>query len=219
MSLADEGFALIRGQMPPETLSALREMLFQEGLAGERCLLDVPLVRQTALALKKQLVEVGYLPADAVAIQAIAFDKTAATNWKVAWHQDLMFPFAERVKTEGYDLPTVKQGVDFARPPAEVLEGMLAARLHLDDCSETNGPLRVSPGTHRGGIFDSAGIQDLIARSGERVCVAGEGEVLMMRPLLLHASSQASEPGHRRVLHFVYHTGEVLPERWHRMAG
>ena len=35
-----------------------------------------------------------------------------------------------------------------AKPPLPVLESMLAVRLHLDSCTESNGPLRISPGTH-----------------------------------------------------------------------
>jgi len=214
--LEEKGFLLISGGIPLEMLATLRERIFLDDRAGTRCLLDDPAVRETAGSLKRKLVEDGHLPETAVAIQAIAFDKTAATNWKVAWHQDLMFPFEERVRAEGFDLPSVKQEVHHARPPVAVLDGLLAARLHLDDCGEGNGPLRVSPGTHRAGMIDSAGIADVVARQGECACLAVEGEVLLMKPLLLHASSQATEPKHRRVLHFVYHTGEPIPERWHR---
>ena len=38
---------------------------------------------------KQELITSGYLPTTSVAIQAIAFDKTQTTNWKVAWHQDI----------------------------------------------------------------------------------------------------------------------------------
>jgi hypothetical protein len=31
-------------------------------------------------------------------------------------------------------------------PPAEILDKMLTLRVHLDDCGEENGPLRVIPG-------------------------------------------------------------------------
>ena len=40
---------------------------------------------------------------------------------------------------------TLKAGIPHARPPAEVLEGMLTVRLHLDDAGPENGPLRVHP--------------------------------------------------------------------------
>lgn len=39
------------------------------------------------------------------------------------------------------------------------------------------------------------------------------GEALLMRPLLLHASSNATRP---RVLHIVYHSGAPVAEPWHR---
>jgi len=33
-------------------------------------------------------------------------------------------------------------------PPVSVLERMVSVRIHLDDCSDSNGALRVLPGTH-----------------------------------------------------------------------
>lgn len=216
MSLEVQGFALVRGAIPQETCAELRNSLFQDGSAGERCLLDRPIVRETALNLKRALIESGHLSSDAVAIQAIAFNKTPATNWKVAWHQDLMFPFAKPVTARHFHLPTVKQGIDYARPPASILEQLLAARLHLDDCDSTNGPLRVCPGTHRSGILGTTEISANIADHGEVICLAKSGEVLLMHPLTIHASSQATEPKNRRVLHFVYYSGSTILETWHR---
>lgn len=216
MNLHEQGFVILDGTVPDTTLRELRDTLFSAECAGERCLLDQPCVRETAISLKRQLVNSGHLTPEAVAIQAIAFNKTAATNWKVAWHQDLMFPFAARVSSEGFDLPTVKQGIDYARPPAGVLEELLAVRLHLDDCDATNGPLRISPGTHCGGILATDDISGLVAEHGEETCVAKCGQILLMRPLALHASSPAMEPKNRRVLHLVYHSGRPVRERWHR---
>lgn len=216
MNLEDQGFSILPGAVPGGILNRLREALFRDGCAGERCLLDEPLVRETALILKQQLSAAGHLAASAAAIQAIAFNKTAATNWKVTWHQDLMFPFARKVASENFDLPAVKQGVDFARPPEFVLKRLLAVRLHLDDCDETNGPLRVSPGTHSRGILKTAEIPDFVAAHGAVSCLAAKGGLLLMRPLCIHASSQAAQPKNRRVLHFVYDSGGPLPEPWHR---
>ena len=109
-----------------------------------------------------------------------------------------------------------KGGVDFARPPRRVLEALLAVRIHLDDCDETNGPLRVSPGTHQQGIVRSTEIADVVTHHGETACLAPAGEAWLMKPLLLHASSQATAPKHRRVLHLVYHSGDAMAESWHR---
>lgn len=216
MSLEVQGFTFVRSSLSQEIFEELRNTLFHSECAGERCLLDRPVVRETALNLKRELIESGHLPSEAVAIQAIAFNKTPATNWKVAWHQDLMFPFAKPVKERHFDLSNIKQGIDYARPPAGTLEQLLAVRLHLDDCDSTNGPLRASPGTHRTGILETSQISAHVADHGEVTCLAKTGEVLLMRPLTIHASSQATAPKHRRVLHLVYHSGDPIPEPWHR---
>lgn len=92
----------------------------------------------------------------------------------------------------------------------------VAIRLHLDDCDETNGPLRISPGSHKEGILKSTEIPDHLSTHGETTCLAQEGEVLLMNVLALHASSKAVGPKHRRVLHLVYYGGEPLVEKWHR---
>jgi len=216
MNLESRGFTIVRPNLSEAALATIRAEVFTRVSAGERCLLDHPIVRETAVILAKQLANTGHLPSSAVAIQAIAFDKTDATNWKVPWHQDLMFPFARRVSFPGFDLPCIKQGIHYARPPEAILKRLLAARLHLDDCGISNGPLRVSPGTHCDGILDTAGISSTVTRHGEIPVVANEGEILLMRPLLLHASSLAAEPKNRRVLHFVYDSGEAILEPWHR---
>ncbi len=216
MNLESHGFDIVHPALSEESRERLLADVFTCIAAGERCLLDHPAVRETAIALVKELSVTARLPSSAVAIQAIAFDKSVVTNWKVPWHQDLMFPFASRVSSPDFDLPCIKQGVHHARPPEAILRRLLVARLHLDDCDVANGPLRVSPGTHLGGIRKSDEISSAVTRHGEIPIVAKKGEVLLMRPLLLHASSQATEPKHRRVLHFVYDSGAPIPEPWHR---
>ena len=214
--LDQDGWTIAPTHLDRTALESLRTTAFAEGGAGQRCLLDDAAVRQTALNLRRELIDSGVLPVTAVAIQAIAFDKNPATNWKVTWHQDLMFPFARKVESPDYALPSIKDGIDYARPPREVVEDLLAVRLHLDDCDATNGPLRVASGSHRHGVFKSADIPSMLQQSQEVACLANEGEVLLMRPLLLHSSSPATAPKHRRVLHFVYHSGNPMAETWHR---
>lgn len=214
--LVQDGWAIVSSHLDSTILQTLRTDAFSEKGAGQRCLLDNPSVRQASLALRQELILAGILPASAIAIQAIAFDKNPSTNWKVTWHQDLMFPFARKVKTPGYDLPSIKEGIDYARPPQEVLEELLAVRLHLDNCDTTNGPLRAMSGSHRQGIFKSGDIPLRVQPEHEITCLANEGDILLMKPLLLHASSPATAPKHRRVLHFVYHSGRPIAETWHR---
>jgi ectoine hydroxylase-related dioxygenase (phytanoyl-CoA dioxygenase family) len=176
----------------------------------------VPEVAVAARKIRAELTRQGVLAGSAVAVQAIAFDKTPEANWKVTWHQDVMFPFASAVRAPGYDLATKKDGGDYARPPRAVLEGMLAVRVHLDDCDATNGPLRVAPGSNACGILRSSEIDAAVQRHGETQCLARAGDALLMRPLLLHASSPATAPKHRRVLHLVYYSGDPIAEQWYR---
>ena len=215
-ALNQNGWALVASGLEAERLAELGATAFATDAAGTRCLLDIPSVRAAAETMRETLVVRGLLPVGAVAIQAIAFDKNPAANWKVTWHQDLMLPLARSVSDSGYELPSRKAGVDYARPPRAVLETLLAVRLHIDDCDEANGPLRVSPGSHRQGVIRSTDIDARREVFGETTVLAAAGEALLMRPLLLHASSPAREPRHRRVLHIVYHDGSPVAEPWHR---
>jgi ectoine hydroxylase-related dioxygenase (phytanoyl-CoA dioxygenase family) len=214
--LNDAGWATHTARLDDATLERLRRDAFADGFAGQRCLLDVDAVQAVARLLRTELIRSGSLASEAVAIQAIAFDKTPGTNWKVTWHQDLMFPFAKPVSAPGYDLSSVKDGVHYARPPREILDDLLAVRLHLDECDDTNGPLRVASGSHRHGIIRSADISAVLSEHSEVTCLAGVGDALLMKPLTLHASSPATAPKHRRVLHYVFHSGRPIPETWHR---
>ena len=216
MDLERDGWGKVQTSLDECVLDELRDRAFQEGSVGSRCHLDLPIVVETAKLLKQLLIDLDFLPATAIAIQAITFNKTASTNWNVAWHQDLVFPFAKKVRSPEYRLASRKQGINYAQPPLGTLQNLLALRLHLDDCGFSNGPLRVSPGTHKKGIVPSVEAAEVATRNGEVACIALKGEAIVMRPLLLHASSTATKPINRRVLHFVFHTGEEQAEAWHR---
>ncbi len=218
-TLAAQGWLFVPTALGGPALANLRASVFAGVETGQRCLLDHPEVRSAAAILREELIQAGHLASSAVAIQAIAFDKNPASNWKVTWHQDLMFPLAQAAKAPGYELACVKGGVPYARPPRRVLEDLLAVRFHLDDCDERNGPLRVISGSHTAGVLSDVEIENAKARGEETVCLARTGEALLMRPLLLHASSPAVEPRHRRVLHLVYHSGTPVAEPWFRAIG
>ena len=94
---------------------------------------------------------------------------------------------------------------------------MITLRLHLDHCGENNGPLQVIPGSHRHGRLNEETIAELCASNAPKICSLPAGGVLVMRPLLLHASSPASSPSHRRVLHLEF-AAKPLPHglEWHQ---
>ena len=91
--------------------------------------------------------------------------------------------------------------------------------VHLDDCDTDNGPLRVLRGSHRHGRLNDDQIEQLKRTSDEVTCLVPAGGALLMRPLLLHASSPAKIPRHRRVIHLEY-AAQPLPGplRWFELA-
>lgn len=144
------------------------------------------------------------------AVRAIYFDKNPDANWYVPWHQDLSIAVRERKHVEGYGPWSLKAGVPHVQPPVTVLERMVAVRLHLDDCELENGPLKVLPGSHSNGRLSPEQIQEARKQTPEVNCIAPRGGAVLMKPLILHASSEALKPGHRRVLHLEY-ASEALP--------
>ncbi len=77
-------------------------------------------------------------------------------------------------------------------------------RISLDDSSLTNGPLRVLPGTHRGGVYTDEQLERLAQTTAPVDCVVPSGGVVAMRPLTVHASSKSRDAHPRRVLHIEY---------------
>jgi len=109
--------------------------------------------------------------------------------------------------------------IPHVQPPVEFLQQMLTVRLHLDDADESNGALRVLPGTHRLGRLSSRRIQELQRDQPEFLCVVSAGDAVLMRPLLLHASSRSASTRHRRVLHLEYAAFSLPSElSWHEAA-
>ncbi|MCE9552789.1 MAG: phytanoyl-CoA dioxygenase family protein [Planctomycetes bacterium] len=156
----------------------------------------------------------------AFAVRAILFDKTPMANWKVAWHQDHTIAVANQAELQGYGPWSTKDGVLHVQPPVEVLDGMLAVRIHLDDCGPKNGPLRVLPGSHRHGRLDRSAVEDWQQCVSPVTCVVPLGGLVVMRPLLLHASSIAEAASRRRVIHVEFASTELAPPlQWYERVG
>jgi ectoine hydroxylase-related dioxygenase (phytanoyl-CoA dioxygenase family) len=81
---------------------------------------------------------------------------------------------------------------------------MLTVRIHLDKTNESNGALKVIPGSHCHGKLTDVEIDRWKQLSSDISCNLEPGGILLMRPLLLHASSAAVVPSHRRVIHLEY---------------
>lgn len=209
-ALTENGFALHPAVLDPETVHRLRERLGEVPGAGRRGMLAQPEV--VALAREESLLALvrPHLPGPPVPVRAIFFDKTPDANWLVPWHQDVTIAVRQKVEQPGFGPWSVKDGVTHVQPPVEILEAMLTLRLHLDDADETNGALKVLPGTHRHGRLDEADIRRWRNSCEEYLCHAPAGSALLMRPLLLHASGRSLTDRRRRIVHIEY-AGVPLP--------
>lgn len=184
--------------------------------AGRRGLLGLPAV--AAIARSARFIDLvsPYLASKPFPVRAIYFDKNPKTNWLVSWHQDLTLALQARGEVPGFGSWSSKGGIPHVQPQIELLQQMLTVRLHLDDADESNGALRVLPGSHRWGRLSSARIQELRRDQPDSLCAVSAGDALLMRPLLLHASSRSTSNRHRRILHIEYAAFALPPKlRWH----
>jgi hypothetical protein len=215
-----EGFAIVGGVLVDHEVDGLIAALEAvrpgsrlerggEVYASRNLLADLPEVRRVAEGEALMGLARCVLGPGAFAARGLLFDKTPTANWGVPWHQDLTIAIKRRVEAPGFGPWTVKGGVPHVRPPVEVLERMVTIRLHLDDVGPENGPLLVVPGSHRQGRLDVASTRAWLDEDRARACLVSRGGVLMMRPLLLHASSPSNGPCHRRVVHLEYATGAL----------
>jgi len=184
---------------------------------GIRNLLEIsPAVRDLCVSRELRQLVTPILGEGCFAVRGIFFDKVPGANWGLGWHQDRAIAVRERRDVPGFRAWSRKAGVLQVQPPTSVLARMLALRVHLDDNDALNGPLRVVPGSHDAGRIDT-GFDEMRERRGEITCHVSAGGVLAMRPLLLHASSAAERPGHRRVIHLEF-AADDLPGglEWNR---
>lgn len=198
-----QGFEIVEGVLGSADCDALAsELPLSAADAGRRDLLQLAPFA-TPAQLLKQTTSLRHLLLDTqVAVQCSLFAKGNDRNWLVAPHQDLSVPLHERIESPRYVGWSLKQGVWFAQPPIAVLEQLVAVRIQLDHESERTGPLQVVPGSHRGGRLESR--PGLRAGRAMQPCIVGRGGVVVLRPLLLHASCKAVSALPRRVLHFVF---------------
>ena len=146
-------------------------------------------------------------------VRVLYFDKPPGDSWALPWHKDTAIAVKNnRLPSMQFDHPTAKYGVPHVEAPTWLLEKMLTARLHLDDVTDENGPLKILPGSHRGGKESSPG------ENAVKVLCA-QGDVLLMRPLLAHCSGHSTPETtrHRRILHLEFSPMRELPDgyEWH----
>jgi len=97
-----------------------------------------------------------------------------------------------------------KAGIVHVQPPIEVLENLITLRIHLDNCDRNNGALKIIPGSHPHGKIAAIDIECWKKSRQVHSCEMQAGDILVMRPLLLHSSSSSINLIYRRVLHIEY---------------
>jgi ectoine hydroxylase-related dioxygenase (phytanoyl-CoA dioxygenase family) len=142
-------------------------------------------------------------------VKSIYFDKPSLSNWFVAYHQDLTISVDKKLASEGFVNWTVKQGQYAVQPPVEIPEDNFTIRIHLDDTDEYNGALKVIAGTHKLKVIGMKDFDSDVEK--ETTCAVKKGGIMIMKPLLLHASGRTVNDKQRRVIHIEL-SKAVLPE-------
>lgn len=204
----ERGFAVMPGIFEQDRVTHLAENLavakLRRSRAGVRHALGYAAV--ASLANDPQLLEIAchILGMNAYPFRATMFEKTTDANWLVVWHQDTALPLRRREETPGWGPWSVKEGVIYAHAPATALSQVLALRVHLDDSTSQNGPLRVLPATHTLGVLSDDEIHQLAQDVAAVECCVPRGGIVALKPLVVHSSSKSQSECARRVLHIEY---------------
>ncbi|MDO7849751.1 phytanoyl-CoA dioxygenase family protein [Hymenobacter sp. M29] len=216
---AAEGFAVLPDFYAPADVSALLHAVessagsgpnfrrSQEVFAIRELLKEIPSLWPLLETPALRELLAGLFPAGCQLVKAIYFDKPAGSNWLVAWHQDLMINVDQRADLPGFGPWTSKAEGVSVQPPVAVLENVATLRIHLDDCDATNGALKVVPGSHRHGVVPAAAIAGFTPDA--TVCAVPAGGMMLMKPLLLHASNRSTSNRPRRVMHLEFASAEL----------
>lgn len=137
--------------------------------------------------------------------KSIYFDKPEKSNWFVAYHQDLTISVDKKIEIENFENWTIKQNQFAVQPPKEILENNFTIRIHLDTTTKYNGALKVINNSHSKGIFRVENLEI----ENETICEVEKGGIMIMKPLLFHASNKTTNNERRRVIHIEFSNQEL----------
>jgi ectoine hydroxylase-related dioxygenase (phytanoyl-CoA dioxygenase family) len=140
--------------------------------------------------------------------KSIYFDKPEKSNWFVAYHQDLTISVDKKVEIKNYENWTTKQNQFGVQPPKEILEQNFTIRIHIDKTTKENGALKVLNKSHKKGIVRTENIE--IEKEIETNCEVEKGGIMIMKPLIFHASNKTTNNERRRVIHIEF-SNQKLP--------
>jgi hypothetical protein len=205
MQVEQEGYAIVPNVFKPEEAQSLALTLESSDLprsrAGVRHLLSHPAVMNVASDPRLLGIAQSILEDNAFPFKATLFHKSPETNWLITWHQDTALPLSEKQETPAGDQGQLKKALPYAHAPATALEKVVALRLHLDDSTSENGPLRVVPGTHRKGVLSDKEVEAIVGGAAPIACVVPKGGLIVMRPLAIHVIKISSRKSKARNSH------------------
>jgi ectoine hydroxylase-related dioxygenase (phytanoyl-CoA dioxygenase family) len=142
--------------------------------------------------------------------KSIYFDKPEKSNWFVAYHQDLTISVDKKAEIEGFENWTTKQNQFAVQPPKEILEQNFTIRIHIDKTTKENGALKVLNKTHKKGIVRIENID--FENEIETICEVEKGGIMIMKPLIFHASNKTTNNERRRVIHIEFSNQKLTNE-------
>jgi hypothetical protein len=119
LTLAEHGARLFRAALRPRLGALLDDLaLLPSGQAGVRiaglAALGPHLAPESTIGALADLC----LGQPGKPVRAILFDKTAETNWSLAWHQDRTICLKERIEVEGFGPGLSRRGCTMSRRPS-----------------------------------------------------------------------------------------------------
>lgn len=206
--LPEGGYAILPDVLSKEECDHLLEELANwtvgRSRAGVRHLMTCPAISSLAHDTRLQALAKGALMGAASPYRATLFKKSPQSNWLVAWHQDTALPLERRFVSPEWGPWSNKSGVIYAHAPAWALDRIVTLRIQLDPCVHHDGHLRVIPRSHLKGVLSDSEIQLITRYETPIECRVPQGGVLVMKPLIIHASSKSRSDNPRRVLHIEY---------------
>jgi hypothetical protein len=217
-ALLTQGFAVINDVYSAEELGQIISMIDAADQSGDtfRKTDDLFAVRQflkempgvLPIILNKGLKDLlGFIFGESYFVsKSIYFDKPEKSNWFVAWHRDLTISVNTKVLLPGFTNWTRKHNQFAVQPPFFILKENFTIRIHLDDTDKGNGALRVVAGSH---VANDLTVGNFSGKT-EVICNVKAGGVMIMRPLLMHASNRTVNNKRRRVIHIEF-SNAILP--------
>lgn len=174
-----------------------------------------PTISSLALGQRLQTLAETALGERATPYRATLFEKSKESNWLVVWHQDTALPLEKRFISSEWGPWSKKHGIIYAHAPTWALNKIVTLRIQLDSSAQNDGPLRVIPGSHQKGVLTDSDIHFITQHEPSVECLVPQGGVLVMKPLIIHASSKSHGSTPRRVLHIEYAPTSGISESIH----